>query len=242
MSEAADNLWAKLDGTWDHTLQIAKDNSHQMWPQVAFLAEVLRSGMGKPPALVRERLLQLVQAAPEQLPLCAEVLDPKLWGDKWQAFIDQVWNIAGGGGSDPVGARMGAVDLFQRWVVRPPSASHELPSELGFLVDVSLLALLDESPSVANHAAYNVVGYAPYARSPTDVSRIAGALRRIAIDPRLGVRGAAAYAGTKLPLMNVADEIRAVAREIDTVMAEDTYAVIQRQRVFGELDAKWPPA
>jgi hypothetical protein len=123
-----------------------------------------------------------------------------------------------------------------------PSASRELPAELGFLVDVSLLALLDESPTVANHAAYNVVGYAAYARSATDVSRVAGALRRIATDPRLGVRGAAAYAGTKLPLMNVAEEIRAVAREIDTVMAEDTYAVIQRQRVFGELDAKWPPA
>jgi hypothetical protein len=243
MKEAANNLWAKLDETWEETLRIAKNNPQYMWPHMAFLAETIHSQLVGHLAVARERLLQLVQAAPEQLPLCAQVLDQKLWEDKWQPFVDQVWKVSSGGdGRDPVAARMGAVDLLQRWVAQPRAGSGELPTELSFLVDVTLLALLDESAVVANHAAYNVVGYASRARAPADVSRIAGALRRIAVDPRLGVRGAAAYAGKKLPLMaDVADEIRAVAQAIDKAFEGDTYAVIQRQRTFGELDGKYPP-
>jgi hypothetical protein len=137
---------------------------------------------------------------------------------------------------------MGAVDLLLRWVTDAPAGSAELPSELRFLVDVILLAILDESPIVANHAAYAIVGYAGRVRARTEIPRIVSALRRMARDPRLGVRHAAAYAGKKLSIMDVADEIRAVAQEIDKALAEDPYAIIQRQRAFGELDARHPPA
>jgi hypothetical protein len=107
-------------------------------------------------------------------------------------------------------------------------------------VDATLLAVQDESPIVANHAAYNVVGYADRARSPVDVRRVASALRRLATDPRLGVRGAAAYAGTKLQIVKVEPKIRDVAAEIDEAMSKETYAVIRRQRCFGEIDGKHP--
>jgi len=40
--------------------------------------------------------------------------------------------------------------------------------------------------------------------------------------------------------MNVPDEIRAEAQEIDAALGTETYAVIQRQRLFGELDGKYP--
>jgi hypothetical protein len=107
---------------------------------------------------------------------------------------------------------------------------------------VTLLAIFDESPTLANHAAYGIVGYARLARSPIEIPRIASALRRMAVDPRVGVRHAAAYAGRKLSILDVADEIRAVAQEIDTALADDPYAIIQRQRAFGELDARYPPS
>jgi hypothetical protein len=241
MAEAADRLWANLDGSWDETLRSAKSNPRQAWPQVAFLAQWISAEMAKPLSVAQERLLQLVQAAPEQLLLCAEVLEPKFWGDRWQPFIDQVWRSwRGGDGPDPVAVRLGAVDLLRRWVAPSPVRLRELPSELRFIVDLTLLAVIDESPVVANHAAYVIVGYATHARSPAEVLQIAGALRRMATDPRLGVRGAAAYAGTKLPTMDVAAEIRAAAQEIDQALSKEAYAVIQRQRAFGTLDAKYP--
>lgn len=241
MTKAANDLLKALDATWDDALRFMTNNPHHAWSYVAFLADTIASEIATPISVARERLLQLVQVAPAELRLCAEVLDPRFWGERWQSFIYQVWKSSSGGESpDPVAARMGAVDLFARWVAHRAD-SAELPSELGFLVDVSLLALLDESPTVANHAAYSIVGYALRARAPAQVSRVVGALRRMAIDPRLGIRGAAAYAGKKLPLTEVAEEIRAVAEEIDKTMAEEPYAVIQRQRKFGELDGKYPP-
>ncbi len=242
MAEAADKLWAKLDGAWEETLRLAKSDPRQAWPYVGFLARWIASEKANPVPVVRERLLLLVQVAQEQLSLCADLLNPKFWDDKWHIFVDFVWQFAGGGGDgrDPVSARMGVVDLLSRWAAPLTRSSRELPADLGFLVDLTLAAMLDESPAVANHAAYAITGYAVHARSAADVRRVAGGLRRMAIDPRLGVRGAAAYAGTRLPQLDVADDIRAVALKIDEELAADPYAVIQRQRSFGELDGKFP--
>ncbi|MEO7330066.1 MAG: hypothetical protein ABI193_15935, partial [Minicystis sp.] len=190
----------------------------------------------------QNRLFQLVQAAPEHMSLCAEVLDSKYWGDLWQPFLALIWKFSrGGDGSDPVAAKLGAVDLLRRWAAPFKGDSGELPSDLGFLLELSQLALLDESAAVANRAAYAITGYAAHARSPYTTRLVSGALRRMAVDPRLGVRGGAAYAGKKLPLMDVAEETRAVGLEIDEALEKDPYAIIQRQRRFGELDGNHPP-
>lgn len=242
MADAAANLWNKLDATWDETLRIAKDNPHPTWPYIAFLAQWMASGKAAPLPVVRERLLQLVQAAPKHLSLCAEALAPDLWGDLWPSFIDLIWRHSSGGNSlDPVAARLAAVDLFRRWVGPRMKGPAELPPDVGFLIEIALHAIGDESASVANHAAYAIVSYAACARSPADVRRIAVGIRRLATDPRVSIRGAAAYVGKRLPSMAVADEIRTVAIKFDEDLATDPYAVIQRQRVFGALDAEFPP-
>jgi SIR2-like domain len=241
MAEAAVSLWTKLDGTWDETLRIARSNSHATWPYVGFLAVWIASGMANPLPAARERLLLLVQAAPEYLSLCAEILSPTHWGHLWDPFVDLVWkHSSGGDGTDPVAARLGAVDLLRRWAAAPAPDLAELSADLGFLIDIALLAAGNESPAIANHAAYGITGYASRARSPADIRRIVGGLRRLATDPRPGVRGAAAYAGKRLPLMDVANEVRAVALKIDGDLSTDPYAIIQRQRVFGELDGRFP--
>jgi hypothetical protein len=241
MADAASTLWAKLDTAWGETLRFVKNNPHHGWPYVAFMAELVASGTAKPACVVRERLLQVVQAAPDDLALCALILDPRDWEDSWQPFVDLVWRFSGGGdGSDPLGARLGAIDMLRRWLVRPKRGSGELAPEFSFLVDRMLLGVLDESPAVANRAAYGVASYAARACSPADVQRVVRALRRMTVDPRLVVRGAAAYAGKKLPFEDISDGIHAAAQEIDASLSEDVYALIQRQRSFGELDGRVP--
>ncbi len=243
MADTANVLWMTLDAAWDETLRFVRSNPHHAWPYVAFVAGGIASGAAWHPSVTRDRLLQLIQAAPGQLPLCAQVLEPTLWEDRWQRFVDLVWRSStGGDGSAPIEARLGAVGLLTRWLgARSRTGSGELPPDLGFLVEMTLLAVADESPGIANHAAYAIVGYASRARSLTDVQRVAGVLGRMASDPRVVVRGAAAYAGTKVPFMDVADEVRAASDRIDRALSGDPYAIIQRQRVFGELDGKAPP-
>ena len=53
------------------------------------------------------------------------------------------------------------------------------------------------------------------------------------------VRGASAYAGAMLKLLDVNPQVRAVAEEVDAVHSEEPYAVIQRQRRFGELQGRF---
>jgi hypothetical protein len=240
MAETSNRLLVTLDRTWEETLMFVRNNPGHGWAYVAFLAEMIKSGMAKPLSDTRVRLLQLVRAAPVELGLCHGLLDPKLWEERWQTFLDEVWRFAGGGDSDAVASRTGAVDLLRRWLAHSPGGSVVLPPELGYLFDVTLMAVIDDSPVVANHAAYNVVGLAARTLSPVETSHIVGALRRMASDPRLGVRGAAAYAGTKLPQMNVSNAIRGVAVEIEKSLCDDDYAVVQRQRKFGALDGAHP--
>jgi len=243
MGEAAARLWIMVDAACQERPVTEIADSREGWAFVYFLSIWLASGLARPASLVRSRLLQLVRAAPEHLNLCAEVLQTKHWGDLWPDFVDLIWKNAGGGdGPDPVAARRAVVALFGRFTEPSVGRGVELPPELGFLLDHTLLAVQDESLSVANRAAYNIVRYAALARSPVDLRRIGDILGRLARDPRVEVRGAAAYAGKVLQLWDgVAEEIRAVASKIDEELASDTYAVIHRQRVFGELDGKYPP-
>jgi hypothetical protein len=177
-------------------------------------------------------LLRLIQATPGNLSHCAEVLDPKYWGDVWPSFVAIIWKQAGG----DVDARRAVVQLLSRWT--DLDNTKELPPDCTILVDIALLAILDESPSVANHAAYAILHYAKRAHWPVDIQRIGNALQRMAVDPRADVRGAAAFAGTYLPIVEgVAEEIRAIAAKLDETLAKDPHAVIQRQRTFGKLEA-----
>jgi hypothetical protein len=241
MAAAADQLWTNVDSTWDETFRVLELNPHHAWPYVMFLVDVIATGAIGAAFTARERLLELLGVTPKSIEFCAKILDSRYWNDRWASVVDLVWTASAGGANlDRVASKLGVVGLLVRWETPSSAGARELPSELGFLVDVTLLALLDESPVVANHAAYAVVGHAARVRSPGELSRIVGALRRMARDPRLAVRGAAAYAGTRLARMNVPDEIRAEAQEIDAALGTETYAVIQRQRVFGELDGKYP--
>jgi hypothetical protein len=242
--DAAKQLWEAMDSEWEATLKFVENNPHHAWAYVSFLRSLLaEEGVAPLPLpLVRERLLLLVQAAPMRLSLCAEELDPALWADQWPALVDLIYRYtAGADTGDPVAARLGAADLYFNWTSAHLRAPAELPPDLGFLLDAALLGIHDESPAVANHAAYAIAAHAAFARAPFDVRRLAGGLRRLAIDPRVQVRGAAAYAGAQLPQMNVADELRDVALRIHADLAADPYAVIHRQRVFGELDGRVPP-
>jgi hypothetical protein len=242
MAEAAGRLWEKIDATWEDTFHNPIGIPYSSWIYAMFLVELIASKVviGAVP-LAQERLLHIILRAPKEISICAKILDPKYWGALWQPFVDQVWKYSGGGdSSDPVSARLGTVELLRSWLAQSGQQSTELSPDLGFLVDATLLAVLDDSPIIANHAAYSVVGYAGRARSAVDVRRVSGALRRLARDPRLGVRGAAAYGGTKLQTADVADEICSVAEELDKAMLEETYALIQRQRCFGELDRDHP--
>jgi hypothetical protein len=60
----------------------------------------------------------------------------------------------------------------------------------------------------------------------------------MATDPRVAVRGGAAYGGTKIPFLEVAEDIRTAAYEIDKALSTDPYAMIQR--VFGGIDGRLP--
>ncbi len=235
MTAEAMKLSARLEESWEELLRWTTLNPHTAWSPIAFLAQTLRSELATSPSTTREHLLKLVQAAPDKLHLCNELLEPRFWGDHWRAFVAFVWESAcGGDGSNPVETRLGAIELLHDWA-RPSSGSGELHSELGFLEDFSAQAVLDESPVISNHAGYGVVSLASRARRPPEIQRIARALRRMSVDPRLGVRGAAAYAGARLPLLDVAEEILAVAHDIDQTLSADDYAVIQRARSFGAL-------
>lgn len=238
MVEAAQSLWGKLEAFWSDLLGRPRFAPRESWAHVAFLSSWLASGMASPLLAVREKLLELIKLDPENLALCAPVIDPTHWGDLWPSFVALVWKQAGGGdGSDPVASRRGAVALFSAWLLDTQESGEQLPAELCILLDLTLLAVLDESVSVANHAAYGVLRYAARVHMPHDIQRIRAALRKIALDPRVNVRGAAAYAGTYLPLLkDVAEPIRAEALAIDKSLETDPYAIIQRQRVYGALD------
>ena len=67
-----------------------------------------------------------------------------------------------------------------------------------------------------------------------------GPLKRLASDARLDVRGAAAYASTRLQHPTVSGDIVSMAKEFETKFADDDYAMIQRQRRFGELERDYP--
>ncbi len=240
MAEAAVRLWKAIDAQWDALHKFLGNNPHHAWTYVTFLADVIALGLVEPLDLAQERLLAIVSVSPENLLVCAKSLDPRYWAEHWKQFVDQVWKSSGGANdSDPITGRIGAVDLLQQWLAQR-APTDELSPDLGFLVDATLMATVDQSEVLANHAAYNVVGYAAQVRDSAEIRRVMGPLRRLALDPRLVVRGAAAYGGKKLQLVEVADEIRAVAVDIDKATSQETYAMIERQRRFGELDGKRP--
>ncbi len=242
MAAAARGVWGKLDAFWGAILERPRMGAQEKWAYVSFLSCWLASDVANPELIVREKLLELVKRAPENLSLCAPVLDPKHWGDLWPSFVAVIWKQAGGGdGSDSVAARREVVALFNQWLLNTQASHVELPAELDILLDHTLLAILDESDSVANYAAYGVLRYAVRARKPHDIRRISNALLRIAHDPRVDVRGAAAYAGTYLPgQKDIAGEICMMALDIDERLKMDPYAVIQRQRIYGVLDGRYP--
>lgn len=234
--EVASRLWDSIDAQWDELYKFLRNNSHHVWPYAKFFANMIALALVKPLDVARSRLLAMLDAAPEHLLVCAKVLDPRYWGDHWQAFVDRVWKSSGGGDAkDPVSAKIGAVDLLSPWLAQQ-TAVEELSPDLGFLLDATFSAILDQSEVLANHAAYNIIRYASKPRGLTETRRAVAALRRLAVDPRLAVRGAAAYGGTRLQTAEVAKDIREVAREIDDELSKEKYAVIQRQRRFGELD------
>lgn len=241
MAEAAVQLWTAMDAQWDDLSKSLALNPHHAWTYVMFLVDVIVLGLVEPIDLARERLLEVTSASPVNIRVCGKILEPRYWAEHWKTFVDQVWkSSAGGSGSDPVTARIGAVGLLDRWLAKRTS-TDELSPDLGFLLDATLMAIVDQSTMLANHAAYNIVEYAAQVRDPAGIRRVSGPLRRLALDPRLVVRGAAAYGATKLQIVEVAAEIRALAVDIDKETSQETYAMIQRQRRFGELDGKRPP-
>jgi hypothetical protein len=138
-----------------------------------------------------------------------------------------------------VAGRVGTIGLLTCFQV-DSALRGALPNELDFLTHTMFTSLFDASPIVANHAAHALVDFATQATSAADVRRVSGALRKIAKDPRLGVRGAEAYGAPKLRTLAMAEEVRRIAEEIDAAIAAEDYAFLACQRQFGELEARYP--
>ncbi len=231
-------LWETLFARWEVELKHAQLNGHLAGPYAAFLAELIRANDVEDIAACRDRLLSVLRVAPRELYNCGSIMSRRHWGDQWGAFVDAVWTCAARN-TESHAANMGVIDMFSNWIDGTESI-NALDQDLRFLVDVVCFSVLDERRFVANHAAYSVIGLASRSQRKEDIARVIGPLRRLAKDPRLDVRGAAAYASTRLQHNSVAPEIVDVARKLDDQFADDDYAIIQRQRVFGELERDHP--
>lgn len=238
---AARTLWQNLEKLGEVVPEATREVIEKDSVHVAFLSRWLASGNSSDPAAVRRYLLHVLAISPEDLQFCSEIVELHHWQNDWPAFVFLLRKQAIGDHEDSMKARIGALDLLKSWA-DDRSAPERLHDDLGFLVDAALWAIGEENHDLAKHGAYAIAAYAIHAHSPEDISRVGYGLRRIAIDGRVEVRGAAAYAGKRLPLVaGIHDEILAVAKEIDEQLASDTYAIIHRQRIFGELDGKYPP-
>lgn len=237
MARIGTAVWRALDEQWTTKLDFLTLNPHYAWPYAQLLAEVLASELGEP-ARVRQQLLDVLRAAPARLSACGNLLEPRFWGDRWGDLVQLVMAGAAGFGSDSFDGRIGTIDLLGRWLLQP--GQRDLTPDLAFIIDVSFLGVLDPRPAIANHAAYNVIRLGKRGGSDALCQRVIDTLRRMARDPRLSVQGAAVYASTALQRQDLDVRIQAAASELGTTLSNETYAVLQRQRIFGQLDRDVP--
>jgi hypothetical protein len=233
-NDATASLVSSLDNRWAVITDTLAKNPRDARAYAWFLSGVAASFPDLSAALTG-RALDVARVAPGALGCYSKLLKPELWGDGWHEFMALLWNACGASGNSVVESRLAVLDLLSEWLVRG-DASAELPDDTGFLVDFAFRALVDESPIVANHAAYSVVRMASRQTGKTHARRTATALVALASDVRLDVRGAAAYACKAIKREAAPTEILEAIDKIEKRLTSETYAVLRRQQVFGKLD------
>ncbi|HEY2409544.1 MAG TPA: SIR2 family protein [Polyangiaceae bacterium] len=255
--ETLKGMWADIEAPekWAPIERFHSMNPHHAEPLIRFLVSCL-IGLVDKRDVVAERLLSLFASAPSELEHAAPTLSPSVWGKFWATLVGRVLASAGGDAAtrtkdsmhDRSGAAtehlLGAIGLWAEYLRRARrgfavDADPELDLLLQPLRAAALLALSDERTLIANHAAYAVVAAAEVETKVVDAELLAEALRRIGSDTRVIVRMAAAYAGSRLPLLATSERVREVAVSLRESLAGDPNAQIGAQRRWGELQAQY---
>lgn len=245
--------WASYHNTEAHRADIRfyELNPRHATPVARFLACCLRHGDASSRSEVARWACVLAEAAPDVLDCFAPTCSRDYFGEAWSSFVYLVSQASLGldtgrarrrDGDDrsgvPTEKQLGAVDLWAALVrarARPDMTADER------LVDDRLrpiaLALVDDDRAlVANHAAYAIVAAAERETNGDDVLALETALRRIAVDTRVSVRAAIAYAGGRLSKKAANERIRALVVELGATVASDPNARINLQARQGDWE------
>ncbi|MBI4699816.1 MAG: hypothetical protein HY744_01395 [Deltaproteobacteria bacterium] len=222
-------LLARLERRWSEHRRFLELNPHHADETVRFLVAAARV-LAEARVSCVSKLLEVANTNHRALRRIHPILEPTLWGADWPRLVECVRLAAGGGRGDHSNVSLASVlSLWSSSV----EGGRELPPELRFLTEIGLVSVAHESRFVANQAAYGVVGYAGHLRTPEHEEPVASAMRRMAEDPRLVVRGAAAFGGSYLPRAAHSAAVRRTAEGIDAQLEDDPIAWIQRQRLRG---------
>ncbi|MBK8252385.1 MAG: hypothetical protein IPK82_06915 [Polyangiaceae bacterium] len=203
---------------------------------VDFLSQLLATRILPDQAKIRALLVERVVDSPASIVAAAAVLSPHYFQSNWHLVVDLLFRaIETRSPLDPLAHLKVSPTLLGNVSLH---AQREFPEDLTFLFHNAVFALNDKSFIVAHRAAYAIVAYARHAKSPTAVSQVVRSLRQIANAPCVQVRGAAAYAGTRLPFEDCAPEILEAAADLDRKFASDSNVILVRQRMFGRADAQ----
>ncbi len=238
MASVAGALWEQLNHNWPAHVRLARQSVDNVWPQVHFLSLWLTAAPHEHRLFIQEKLLELLELGPRHFDACSTVLDPALWGAMWVRLVALLHANAQGGPTRSPIIRCAMLKMLRAW----GDGGEEpkvLPDDIDFLVDVATWAITDESEIVANNGASALVSYARHLKTPRDLIRLGQAISRAAKDPRVLVRFMIAYGVKQIAeTPRVPDDLRQLARQLDEKLARDPYALVQRQRLYGELDAK----
>jgi hypothetical protein len=227
-------LAKKLDADWPKVVLFCRNNPGQVRHAGDFLAALIETTASGSSAGAQAKSLELVGLSSTALDGLSRILNPKLWtADAWTQLAQMLREAASGArGRFPGSARADLCDLVRHAGLH---TRQPLPSDLQFIAKDAMDLTAHEDATVANHAAYAVATIAEWGIGPTDsvlAQDTARTLRAIAMDPRPGVRAAAAYA-----LGYVGRSRHSVMRELVgalTSLANDPYAKVQAEWWLGQ--------
>lgn len=178
-------------------------------------------------------LLELLRGAPHLLGVAAKAINAEYWDEgPWRELMSFLSEAATGSAPsrdlDPglrTRQQLGVLALLGEF--RDASLAESEPSIWLTLQSLALGAVNDERLVVANRAAYAVVGVARRISVESSAQQqYATAIKRIAEDPRVAVRGAIAHAGPDLCSSAQSQLIREAARHAVSIVECDDNALV----------------
>ncbi len=233
---AASALQSRIHSDWEEVVRVTGRSIHYGRPIARFYARLLSWRAANTPEQVRNELLRMLSQHADLAAECDVVMDPEHWGDQWQRFVDCLREVSyAQHEAQRVDSVVGITRLVEGWVQNAP-AGQQWRRELQFLPESLFGWAWDRSSLIANRSAYAILRCAANTDADSDVVRFRASLSDMAKDPRLAVRGAAAYSVGLLPRKQAHPELVDLANEMRSSLADEPYAFIQRQLRLGEVE------